>query len=366
MRETRLRSLTKAIIWRLLGIILLYIISYLLTKSVEEATAITIAFNGMRVVMYYAYERLWDRVDWGRVFDIKVSVKHEKEPRYLSKRLRAFIDLMRPFTLIGAFTAGFCLYFAISHSILKSIISGLVLALLQAGGQVLNQSEPEEVEIDRLNGKTYRPIVKGIITPEEGKVFGIFLMVLGVTLACFISFNYLIFSILIAFFAWSYSCYPIRVKKRFFLNNLWQGISRGLLPFLAVLGVNKISLGIGLPCAMWTSFAQTTKDFNDVEGDRRFGIKTLPVVLGKERALMVMDLGMRLSFVLLFSLILLGVLPKIFIIYMGLLVPSLAIPRLIYKEHKFLENNYAWGLFYITLGLFYLLYLVLSYHVILL
>ncbi len=65
--DTRLRSWVKSIVWRIIGIILLGVISYLVTDNWKEVTIITVLFHGIRVIMYYYHERLWERISWGRL-----------------------------------------------------------------------------------------------------------------------------------------------------------------------------------------------------------------------------------------------------------------------------------------------------------
>jgi len=65
--DTKLRSLVKSIMWRVIGIALLGVISYLITRSWKEMSVITALFHGIRVIMYYYHERLWERISWGRV-----------------------------------------------------------------------------------------------------------------------------------------------------------------------------------------------------------------------------------------------------------------------------------------------------------
>ena len=65
--DTKKRSWAKSIIWRVIGIILLGAISYLITGNWKEMTSITVLFHGIRVIMYYYHERLWERVSWGRL-----------------------------------------------------------------------------------------------------------------------------------------------------------------------------------------------------------------------------------------------------------------------------------------------------------
>lgn len=65
--DTRRRSWVKAITWRASGIVLLGIVAYGITGSWEEMGIITALFTGVRLFLYYAHERAWERVRWGKV-----------------------------------------------------------------------------------------------------------------------------------------------------------------------------------------------------------------------------------------------------------------------------------------------------------
>lgn len=299
----------------------------------------------------------------------KLGVKDLKPPRYLGVDIRRFIDLMRPFSLIAAGLAGFFLvllcstYYNTSFSFGLALLCGLTLALLQAGGQAFNQSLKEEIELDRQNQKIYRPTVQGLITPTEGKLFSCLLFILGISLAFALNARFGLFSIIITFFAIFYTAPPLRVKKRFLANNLWQGVARGFLPILAVsyglfAAGNIFPICMGAVIAVWASGSQTTKDFGgDEVGDRKFGIRTLPVVLGRHRAVGVMAVFIAVSFMLLLGFVSIGFLPPQLLLLLVLIVPSwliLANLRTM-KTAKLLENNLSWGIFYGTLGLWYVL-----------
>ena len=64
--ETPKRSWAKSLIWRAIGIVLLGAIAYVVTGNWEQMTVITLIFHGLRVVLYYTHERIWDRIAWGR------------------------------------------------------------------------------------------------------------------------------------------------------------------------------------------------------------------------------------------------------------------------------------------------------------
>ena len=65
-RESRLRSMVKSIIYRLLSIIGTSVISWFITHDVKETVLITIVIQVFLVVLYYLNERVWNRIDWGK------------------------------------------------------------------------------------------------------------------------------------------------------------------------------------------------------------------------------------------------------------------------------------------------------------
>lgn len=286
--------------------------------------------------------------------------------KLLGEKVTSYIQLCRVFTILGAFLAGFFLDILFSRlsvnglHLFHSILVGTTLAMLQSGGQILNQSIKEEVEIDILNGKKYRPVVNGSISLLEGKILSSLMFIGGILLAFGLNLNYGIFSLLIAFFAIFYTVPPLRMKKRFLLNNLWQGIARGLLPAVYVssaypsFGVLPVLFGVVI--AIWVTGAQASKDFNDLEGDSKFNIKTFPVVLGKEGALKLMTVFGAISFCVLNLFVVLKAFPTSFLLLNVLAFPTLILLWSLKKEIKSssFENNVGWGFFYGTLMLWYL------------
>jgi len=282
--------------------------------------------------------------------------------RRLSCRVADFVALCRPFTLLGAFIAGFSLDIAFSGSLTPhAILVGFTLAFLQAGGQVMNQAIADEVAIDRLNEKVYRPTVDGRISLTEAKIVSLLLYGAGIWLAFNLSAAYGLFSLLITFFAVAYTVPPFRVKRFFLLSNIWQGIARGMLPavYVSLAYPEYMSLAIpfGVVLGVWVTGAQSTKDFGDERGDRAYGIKSLPVVLGWDAALILMSLLMFMAFCLLNLFIPLRLLPESFAWLNVLLIPSTVIIYGLAKGMKFKygENNASWIAFYGTLSLFYIL-----------
>lgn len=242
---------------------------------------------------------------------------------------------------------------------------GLIMALLQSGGQALNQSIEEEVKIDVINGKTYRPTVEGILSLKEGKIISTILFAVACLMAGLMNLVFFAACLVISFFAIAYTVPPFRVKKYFLVSNVWQGVARGLLPWLAVStlfpGLGWFPLWTGLPLMVWCFGAQATKDFGDEVGDKRYGIKSFPVVLGRDLAIVAMIFFMGMGVVLLNWLVSLGWLPLKFLTLNFLIVSSAFIVyglRKGLKTEKF-ENNISWLIFYGSLGFYYLIPVVL-------
>ena len=83
--DTKARSWVKSIVWRVVGVILLGGISYSVIGNWRDMTIITTSFHGIRVVMYYFHERLWERISWGRLKHplATVPVKNNLTPEEL-------------------------------------------------------------------------------------------------------------------------------------------------------------------------------------------------------------------------------------------------------------------------------------------
>lgn len=72
--EARRRSITKTLMWRVIGIAWTWAGAYLILLFAPAryrtaawiATFIVIYHHSTRMIMYYFYERLWDKVEWGR------------------------------------------------------------------------------------------------------------------------------------------------------------------------------------------------------------------------------------------------------------------------------------------------------------
>ena len=164
-------------------------------------------------------------------------------------------------------------------------------AVLNAGNNALNQIY--DLEIDRVN-KPKRPLPSGRVTTRDAWVFTWITYALrvgagvvrrprtGGTSASGSSSSPSICTFI-------YSMPPLRTKRLGIWANITIAIPRGVLLKVAGWSSVKTIVGvepwyIGAIFGLFLLGATTTKDFADMEGDRRGGCRTLPIQYGVRRA----------------------------------------------------------------------------------
>ena len=65
-KDTRIRSVTKTITWRLWSMLVLFTVGLLLCLSTTHALEWTIVTNILFVVVHYTHERVWNLINWGK------------------------------------------------------------------------------------------------------------------------------------------------------------------------------------------------------------------------------------------------------------------------------------------------------------
>ena len=64
--DTKVRSFSKSVTWRLLGILNGLIIAYLLVGDFEMSLRIALWANFTGFIAFYIHERIWNNVKWGK------------------------------------------------------------------------------------------------------------------------------------------------------------------------------------------------------------------------------------------------------------------------------------------------------------
>jgi chlorophyll/bacteriochlorophyll a synthase len=226
-----------------------------------------------------------------------------REPRTSNgerRTARAYIDLARPFTLVapalgflsGALTAvGAAPREPWSPALLNApLIGAAMAALLNAGNNALNQIY--DLDIDRVN-KPKRPLPSGRLTIAQVWLFTNVTYALALVLAWIVApggrhecFWLVAVAVVCTYL---YSVPPFRTKRLGIWANVTIAIPRGVLLKVAGWSSVKTIVGIepwyiGCIFGLFLLGATTTKDFADMDGDRRGGCRTLPIQYGVRRA----------------------------------------------------------------------------------
>lgn len=166
-------------------------------------------------------------------------------------------------------------------------LSLLVPVFSEMGSFALN--DYLDIETDRLNKKTERPLVRGTISPRSALYFSLASLALSAALAIFINaaafIIALIFNILAVAYNWKLKDLPL-------VGNAYIGLTMAI-PF--VFGSFVVSEALHPTAAALAALGfvaglarEIVKSVQDMEGDMKArGSKTLPVIIGKKPALAV-------------------------------------------------------------------------------
>jgi chlorophyll/bacteriochlorophyll a synthase len=218
-------------------------------------------------------------------------------------KLPAFIELLKPITWFPPMWAFTCGAISSGQSFSENwqvVLLGIVLTgpLVCASSQAVNDWFDRHV--DALN-EPNRPIPSGRIPGRWGLYLGIIWSLLSLAVSSFLG-TWGFYATLIALaFSWAYSMPPIRLKQNGWYGNLACSISYEGLAWITGAALLSASLRPSNPSLLFAGLysvgahgIMTLNDFKAIEGDKKMGIRSLPVQLGSDLAAKVACLIMLL------------------------------------------------------------------------
>jgi len=165
-------------------------------------------------------------------------------------------------------------------------VSVFLVYVVAAGIYILN--DVYDVDIDSVSAPD-RPLPAGIIGVSTARTVAVILLISGPVAAAAVDIQGAVLLGVLSLLGVAYSVPPVRLRRFFLAPSLMIGVGNAL-GFLigAVLSQGtpltaKLLLGGFLLVAFHTG-PSMTKDLSDVEGHRKSGIRSLPVLIGLERA----------------------------------------------------------------------------------
>lgn len=68
MKESHLRSIVKGVSWRAVGTLDTMVLTFIFSGSIKVAALVGSTEAITKIFLFWAHERAWQRVRWGRVF----------------------------------------------------------------------------------------------------------------------------------------------------------------------------------------------------------------------------------------------------------------------------------------------------------
>lgn len=204
----------------------------------------------------------------------------------------AILELFKPVTWFAAMWAFMCGAVSSGQPLagnLHLLLGGMLLAgpMVCASSQAVNDWYDRHV--DAIN-EPNRPIPSGRIPGRWGLYLAIIWSSLSLLLGLALGIWAFAATCVAVFLAWAYSAPPLRLKLNGWLGNAAVGISyEGISWFTGaavMLGAlpHPLVLFLALAYSVGAHGIMTLNDFKSIEGDRRMGVRSLPVQLGPDRA----------------------------------------------------------------------------------
>ena len=200
--------------------------------------------------------------------------------------MNPYIEILRPGNaLMGAIAI--ILVALIDKTFNLPIILAMITVFFEtAAGNVIN--DYFDYNIDLVN-KPERPIPSGRISLKTGRNYGYFLFLAGTVCGFLISYltnNWIPFIIVLIADVLLY-LYAYKLKTTPLIGNLAVGFMTGFGFVFGGYTINNpsivmTSIFLGFFAFVMTTAREIIKDIEDVEGDKKDGARTLPILIGKK------------------------------------------------------------------------------------
>lgn len=217
----------------------------------------------------------------------------------LSRRVRAHIRLADPVTWIspaiicicGAIAAGPGNFDVTNPTHLILVVLGVIMMGPLATGFSQSINDYYDRELDAINDPT-RPIPAGDVTLDEARLNWILLAIITVLVSLVYANPWVTILIILGLILGAiYSVPPIKLKKNVWLSGPAVGIGYACLSWMAghliFADLTWRSVLMSILNGGITTGLIFLNDIKSVEGDRKHGLKSLPVMYGVQPALLV-------------------------------------------------------------------------------
>ncbi|MFA5926084.1 MAG: UbiA family prenyltransferase [Parcubacteria group bacterium] len=237
----------------------------------------------------------------------------QKKFRAVAKNIRWIQIMVHAGVIIFGFVLG-VFYFPRNFPNLRSpdfsgvffpflAFSNLILAAVFAWIASIFPNDVVDFEIDKETNKK-RPLVTGEISKEEYWQLFLVFFVMSLVLAASVGVKFFLIVLFYQVIGWVYSCPPFRLK-RFPILATFISAQAFILLFMCGFilisdnqDISQFPMKIFWLLTVSFTISLPIKDIKDIEGDKKNGIWTIPVLLGETGSRFAIGLGIFISYAL--------------------------------------------------------------------
>lgn len=231
---------------------------------------------------------------------------------YYKNKFLAFIKNGRPVQLIyhgGLLMFGFSLgiiFAKVSWDInIFNILSfiNVIIAVWAAWLASVVFNDIYDKEIDIISNKK-RPLIVGDFSEKDYLTIGVILVGASIFYSAIVNPKVALLLVAYQALAWIYSAWPFRLKRFPGVASLISAMASLLILFAGFMLASPLEDITKLPSSiMWLILiafmvSLPVKDLKDIAGDKKYGVKTIPVVFGEYWGKIIIGSGMFLSYFL--------------------------------------------------------------------
>jgi 4-hydroxybenzoate polyprenyltransferase len=159
-----------------------------------------------------------------------------------------------------------------------------------------------DYNIDAISSP-WRPLQQKIFTTSEYKNFGIIVFILSLLGGLIVGVKFMALLLVYQILAYFYSADPYRLKKLPVLATFLSTVTALVILFMGFTlvsgdqNIQGLSGKIVVLLLLSFTLSLPIKDFKDIAGDKRYQIWTIPVLLGEDRARLLVAIGVFISFI---------------------------------------------------------------------
>ncbi|MCX6761506.1 MAG: UbiA family prenyltransferase [Candidatus Moranbacteria bacterium] len=184
-----------------------------------------------------------------------------------------------------------------------SAVFCVLLSVLLAWEASVVVNDILDYQVDAVSNPE-RPLQKGIFTTSQYAQFGAIMFFLSIVGAGMVNYKFGILLFIYQVLAWFYSAEPFRLKRFVPIASILSAVTlltvffSGFIFFSPEQNLERLSWRIIFLLLITYTVSLPIKDFKDIEGDKKDGVRTIPVIFGEEKGHLIVASGIFLSYVL--------------------------------------------------------------------